>query len=470
MDLTMLNDLSALIWGAGLLTLLLGTGVLLSIRCRFFQFYGWRKILHRTFGSLRRKSDTARQSGGLTQLQTFSAALAAAMGTGNVIGVSAALLIGGAGAVFWMWISALLGMMLSYGENVLAVRYAYTRSDGTRIGGPMAYLSRGLRCPILAGIYALCCIAASLGMGNMTQTGAIASLAQDAFSLSPILVGAVTAVLLGMIILRGAKGVGGVLQWLMPVLAAGYMLACLVVILRNASALPGVISQILRGAFGISAIGGGVAGNALCCAIRTGLRHGVFSNEAGLGSSALVHANMDSNDGTLQGLWSMVEVALDTLVCCTLTALAILSSGAVSGSGSTSASAALTCAFSGVFGDISPQVLSIFTALFAFCTLIGWCCCGEQAVRYLFGHRGILPYRILFCLMAFTGAAVPLYTAWTLSDIANGLMALPNLLALLLLCRRIDLPDFIMKSKSSGKLCASCRKVRQKNKKVSKCC
>lgn len=349
----MLERMTAFVWGPGLLVLLLGTGLILSVRNRFFQLYAWRRILRRTLGGLWKKPNapSAQDCDALTQLQTFSAALAAAMGTGNILGVAAALCLGGAGAVFWMWVSALLGMMLTYAENVLAQRYVYTRQDGTRIGGPMAYLRGGLHSRVLAVGYAVCCVAASLGMGNMTQRSAISTLAADVLSIPPVAVTVGTVGLLGCILQRGAKGVGGVLQWLMPLLAAAYLLAAVAVVIRNFGALPGALRQILCGTFGIRAVGGGISGAFLRDAVRVGLRHGVFSNEAGLGSSALVHAGGASHDGELQGLWSMVEVALDTLVCCTLTALAILTGGALERDAD--AGSIISAAFSSVFGFAS---------------------------------------------------------------------------------------------------------------------
>ena len=425
----MLERVASYIWGTGLLVLLLGTGLCLSFRLRFFQFWGWKTILRRTFGSLRTKSGKGGTS--LTQFQTFSTALAAAMGTGNILGVAAALCLGGAGAIFWMWVSALLGMALTYSENVLALRYARTLPDGTKAGGPMAYLRFGLHSPVLAVFYSLCCIGASLGMGNMTQSSAISTLAAEAFSLPPLWTGIGVTLLLGIILLRGTRSTGKVIQWLMPVLSAVYLLAALGVIFRNAAALPAAFGQIFREAFGLHAVGGGISGAVLQRAVQTGLRHGVFSNEAGLGSSALVHAGGSSEDAQLQGMWSMVEVALDTLVCCTLTALAVLTSGAMTQADN--AGGIISAAFSGVFGQAAPELMAGITALFAFCTLIGWCCCGEQAVRYLGGEAWRLPYRVLFCLAAGVGAVVSLRSVWALSDIANGLMAVPNLLGLLLL-------------------------------------
>lgn len=335
-----------------------------------------------------------------------------------------------------MWFSALLGMALTYSENVLALRYARTLPDGRRVSGPMAYLRFGLHSRVLAAFYAVCCIAASLGMGNMTQSSAISTLAKQAFSLPPLWTAVGVAVLLGIILLRGTSCTGKVIQWLMPLLSAVYLLAALGVIVTHHDALPGAFRDIFCGAFGIRAVGGGISGAVLKQAVQTGLRHGIFSNEAGLGSSALVHAGGSSEDAALQGMWSMVEVALDTLVCCTLTALAILTSGALTQADH--AGAIITAAFSGIFGSAAPEVMAILTALFAFCTLIGWCCCGEQAVRYLGGERLRLPYRLLFCLCAGIGAVVSLRSVWALSDIANGLMAIPNLLGLVLLGWRVS--------------------------------
>lgn len=299
-----LSHVQNFLWGPGMLVLLLGTGLWLSWKSWFFQLRGWRTILRRTFGSLRKSAASADSAGSapaLTQFQTFSAALAAAMGTGNIIGVAGALCLGGAGAIFWMWISALLGMMLTYAENVLAVRYAGTHPDGSAVRGPMAYLRFGLGSRVLPFLYAVFCILASFGMGNMTQSSAISTLLQGAFPLPVWGIAAGIAVLLGCILLRGVRGAGSVLQWLMPLLAAGYMLAALAVILRHSAALPEAFRAIFRGAFGMRAVGGGISGAMLRSAIETGLRRGIFSNEAGLGSSALVHAGSDSKDALSAG-------------------------------------------------------------------------------------------------------------------------------------------------------------------------
>ena len=328
----MIEQWSNWVWGNGLLVLLLGTGGYLTIRTRFFPIRCVRSIFRSTVGSLlRQPKQTQRSAGTMTQFQTCSTALAAAMGTGNIIGVAAALQIGGAGAVFWMWISALLGMLLTYGENVLAMQYCRLDARGERIGGPMAYLAYGLRAKPLAVVYAVFCIAASLGMGNMTQSNAIAGACLQAAGVPVWVTGLAVAGILTVVIFGGAKRIGYVTQWLMPVLSLGYMLAALLVICKNGAALPGALREIVLGAFGMRAVGGGISGAAIRRCMIIGLQRGVFSNEAGLGSSALVHSHADSKDAAAQGMWSMVEVGFDTIVCCTLTALALLTAGGSEG-------------------------------------------------------------------------------------------------------------------------------------------
>ena len=444
----MIEQWSNWVWGNGLLVLLLGTGGYLTIRTRFFPIRCVRSIFRSTVGSLlRQPKQTQRSAGTMTQFQTCSTALAAAMGTGNIIGVAAALQIGGAGAVFWMWISALLGMLLTYGENVLAMQYCRLDARGERIGGPMAYLAYGLRAKPLAVVYADFCIAASLGMGNMTQSNAIAGACLQAAGVPVWVTGLAVAGILTVVIFGGAKRIGYVTQWLMPVLSLGYMLAALLVICKNGAALPGALREIVLGAFGMRAVGGGISGAAIRRCMIIGLQRGVFSNEAGLGSSALVHSHADSKDAAAQGMWSMVEVGFDTIVCCTLTALALLTAGG--SEGGTCMDWILT-AFSQIFGTASLPVLTGMIGLFAFCTLIGWSCCGEQAVRYLAGPKGIMPYRAGYCAAALLGAVMQMPTIWALSDLCNGLMAIPNLIGLLLLSGQIpkSLPDWARKNQT----------------------
>lgn len=425
----MLEQLNGYIWNAGLLTLLLGTGILLTLRTGFFQVRGMGYILKRIFGSLR----NGQEKDGVSQWKICTAALSASMGTGNIVGVTAALSIGGAGAVFWMWCSAFFGMMLTYGENVLSMHFRRTEKTENSPGGPMAYLQYGLGSKGLAGLYAILCIFASFGMGCMTQSSAAASALEDAFSVPPFVTGLLLAGFLAVSVLGGIRSVGTVTQYLLPFAAAGYMLLALIVTVLHAERIPAAFGEIFSGAFGVRQMGGGAAG----AAISAGLRHGVFSNEAGLGSSALIHSNTSDDDRYLQGLWSIFEVFLDTMVCCTLTALAVLTADAPLEMGVHPVAEA----FSTVLGDVSYGVTAVMIVLFAVCTMLGWCCCGEAAVRSLhMRHNAIFMYRGLFCFAGGMGAMGALSSVWTLSDIANGLMAVPNLLGLLLLMKNIQTP------------------------------
>lgn len=416
----MLEQINQYIWGSGLLVLLLGTGLIISVRTRFFQIFGIPTILRSTFGRLFQKKD------GAAQWKTCSAALAAAMGTGNIVGVAAALAAGGAGAVFWMWVSAFLGMMLTYAENLLAVRFRSAGDD--RAVGALAYLQNGLHSKFLAGLYAVFCVLASLGMGNMTQSSAAANALENGCHIPVSWTGVVLTVLLLCTVLGGMRTIGNVTQILMPVLSGFYLLAAILVLFQNRVQLSDAIRQIFQGAWHPEAVGGGTLGTV----IAVGLRHGVFSNEAGLGSSAMIHSHTPDAVTGQQGMWSMVEVFLDTMVCCTLTALVLLCTG-TAGMDSIQG---ITAAFSSVFGTFAETVVSWVIALFALATLLGWCCCGEVAVRYLGGTRFVIGYRWVYCLAAGLGAVLELSTIWTFSDIANGLMAIPNLLGILLLFRK----------------------------------
>lgn len=423
----MLERINGCIWNSGLLFLLLFTGVIITVRTGFFQIRGVPHIARNIGRSLK-------GGGGLSQWRVCTSALAASMGTGNIAGVIAAIYIGGAGAVFWMWVSAFFGMILTYSENVLSMKYRRRNSDGSFTGGAFAYLRFGLGSGGLAVLYGVLCIMASLGMGNMTQSSTAADAMKTAFAVPPLVTGIVIAAALGFTVLGGIKGIGRVTGVLLPFAAFGYMLLALIVIFVNAENIPAAFSEIFSGAFGLEEAAGGAVGTA----VSAGLRHGVFSNEAGLGSSALIHSSAEDDDPYLQGMWSVFEVFLDTMVCCTLTALAVLCTDADIVYGTKPAADA----FAHVLGRFSEPAVAVMTVLFAFCTMLGWCCCGETAVRCTFsGKRAVSVYRWIFCLCAVFGAAGALSDIWTLSDIANGLMAIPNLLALLILARHIKTPS-----------------------------
>ena len=411
------------LWEGALPVLLLGTGLVLTFRLRFFQIVKLPYILKSTFLSLFSRKDRE-------QLRAVTAALGASMGTGNIIGVVSALMIGGQGAVFWMWVSALLGMALSYGENFLGVIF---KRNG--IGGTPAYLLYGTGKRRTAVLFCVFCTLASLGMGNMVQINSISESLYTASGFDKIYTGIICGGIVLFIISGSIKRIGSVSQVLLPVLSVCYIIAALSVIIVNRQALPEAVSGIFRSAFGLSAVGGGVCGEVIRKSISVGLRRGVFSNEAGLGSSTLFHASVENSDPRTQGMWAAAEVFFDTIVCCTLTALAVLTSGSLTAE--KSPAAVVTDTFASVLGGYAPLFTCLSVMLFAFATLISWYYCGECCVKFIFGNKAIVFYRLLFTACIVIGAYSALDTVWELSDIFNGLMALPNLYGLWVLRKKI---------------------------------
>lgn len=419
----LLSELNRIVWGNGLLFLLLGTGVFCLFAGKFAAFRSIRMLVKRE--SVQPKKHA------LSAFQASTTSLAAAMGTGNIVGVATALTLGGAGAIFWMWTAALVGMALIYAENVLGCRFRRKDAAGNPVCGAMAYLHYGLHSPKLAAAFAVCCTAASFGMGNMTQSNAMAQTLDAAFSLPPVVSGILAAGLTGAVILGGARRIGAFTQAVIPVLSAAYLLAAGFVIWRFRENLGAAFSSIFDEAFGIAAAGGGISGAAVQHALSVGLRRGVFSNEAGLGSSSVLHGEADGDSPEKLGLFGMCEVFVDTFVCCTATALAILCTGALDSG--TDGGVLVLAAFRQGMGKAADLILPPMIALFALCTLIGWSYCGSSAFGYLTGGRYVRSYRLIFCLAAGIGAVMRLETVWVLADIANACMAYCNLPALLLL-------------------------------------
>lgn len=409
--LEILTCLRDLLWGNGLLLLLLGTGV--------FCLFAGRCSAFRSIRLLFQKPETSEKKHGMSAFQACTASLAAAMGTGNIAGVATALTLGGAGAVFWMWAAALVGMALIYAENLLGCR---CRTRG--ICGAMAYLRTGS--PTLAAAFALCCVLASFGMGNMTQTNTMSQTLHAAFAMPEALSGILAAGLAAAVLLGGTKRIGQFTQAVIPLLSAVYLLAALWVIVSHREHLGTAFSAIFRDAFGLSEVGGGISG----AAVSVGIRRGVFSNEAGLGSSSVLHGDADGTPEQL-GVYGMCEVFLDTFLCCTVTALAVLCTGVLD-SGADGGALVLE-AFRCGMGRAADYFLPPVIALFALCTLIGWGYCGGTAFSYLTGGRYVKAFRLLFCFAAFLGAVMELEVVWTLADIANAGMAYCNLPALLVL-------------------------------------
>lgn len=439
------------VWGPPMLLALLSFGIYLTVRTGFFPLRRAGLIAKKTVGSLgkKQKSMAERDPHAISPLQAVSTALAATIGTGNIAGVATAITLGGPGAVFWMWVSALFGMMTAFGEHTLGLCYRRRGPLGEWLGGPMYYLEDGLAkkkglsrlAKPLAYAFAVCCILASFGMGNMIQINTAAKLLETGFTpllgirVPPLATGMLSAFLLGLLLLGGTKRIGQVAERLVPAMALFYLCGTLLVIGKNIHTLPAVFSAILRSAFGLKALGGGVTGALLLRALSVGVRRGVFSNEAGLGSSVLAGAAADLKEPVEQGMWGIFTVFFDTIVGCSLTAFTILSAGVVdltTGAPRTDAvgAALVSRAFETTLHPAAGVFITLSTLFFALSTVIGWSFFGNRAVQYLFGTAGQRLYPYFYMAAALLGAVYEPELVWALSDCVNGLMAVPNLIGL----------------------------------------
>ncbi len=424
------GQLSGFLWNNYLtLGILLGVGLYLTVRTGFIQVRGFTHSLAVTRG-VHTKDDEAGQ---VSHFQALSTALSATVGTGNIAGVATAISLGGPGALFWMWVTAVFGMATKFVECTLAVRYREIDESGEVSGGPMYTLLHGLNFPRLAAVFAFFALIAALGIGNMVQAN---SVVDGLRFMWPELgdygwmVGAVLAILVGLVIIGGIRRIARAASVLVPVMAGIYIGAALIVLAAHAPAIPAAIGTILNHALNPWSVGGAAVGEA----IRWGVARGMFSNEAGLGSSPIAHAAARTNEPTREGLVAMLEPFIDTLVVCTLTGLVIVVSGAYLSSGDDVVGAALTAyAFSETLGNAGAVVVGLGLTLFAFSTMIAWSYYGDRSAKFLFGDGAVMPYRVVFVVLVVVGAAVPLQLVWNLADITNLLMALPNLLCLVLL-------------------------------------
>ncbi len=422
--------INSFVWGPYMLVLLVGTGIFITVATGFFQISRIKLWCSKTFGSLRTKSTAGKN---ITPFQAVSAALASTVGTGNIAGVATAIVAGGPGAVFWMWVSAFFGMMTKYSEVLLAVHFREKDENGIHYGGPMYYIEKGVKAKWLAVAFAFFGAFASFGIGNMTQSNSIAGALQS-FSIPPIVTGIVFAVLSALVIIGGIKRIATVTEKLVPFMAVLYFFGAIVLLVMNASAIPEAFSVIFASAFNIKSVGGGVMGYGIAQAMRYGVARGVFSNEAGLGSAPIAHAASESKNPAEQGLWGIFEVFVDTIIICTLTALIVLTSGLYK-TGDLSGAALTAGAFELGFGSAGNLFLSISLICFAFSTIIGWSYYGERCLAYLSKNNKVVTqvYRILFILSIVIGATLELTLVWNIADTLNGLMAIPNLIALLIL-------------------------------------
>jgi AGCS family alanine or glycine:cation symporter len=429
------------VWGPPMLTLIISTGIYMTFKTKFFQVTEAKDVSDKTFLAIFKKKAVmaTKEKSSITQFQALSTALSATIGTGNIAGVATAISIGGPGAVFWMWVSAFFGMMTNYAENVLGIYYRKKNIKGEWTGGAMYYIANGFKdkkflCGVakpLAIIFSVFCMFASFGIGNMTQINSIASAMQDAFRIPPLITGIALAILAGLVIIGGIKRIGLVAERIVPFMAVFYILGSLIILSFNFAQIPAVFGMIFKGAFGFQAAAGGFAGAAMRQAITMGFKRGVFSNEAGLGSSVMVHSASDVKEPVLQGMWGIFEVFFDTLIICSLTAFVILTSNALS-SGETGVPL-VNAAFASGFGPLARYFVSIAVLLFAFSTVLGWSFYGEKATEYLFGTKIVPVYKTIFVAFIMVGATMNLGLAWDISDTLNGLMALPNLIGVLAL-------------------------------------
>jgi alanine or glycine:cation symporter, AGCS family len=426
----LLSKLSGIIWGEYLLIPLLAlVGVYMTIGLRAMP---WLKIPF-AIKRLWHGRTVDNKEGDISPFQALMTELSATIGTGNIAGVATAIYFGGPGAVFWMWVIALFGMATKYAEGLLAVRYRETDSFGNHVGGPMYYIKNGLG-PYwhwLGIMFALFGMIAAFGIGNMVQSNTVADELKTTFAVPTWVTGGILALLAGAVIIGGIKRIAEVAGRLVPFMAVTYFAGALLIVLLHLTKIPAAFTLIVTDAFTGTAASGGFAGATLWMAIRWGFARGIFSNEAGLGSTPIAHAAARTNDPVQQGMISMLGPLIDTLIICTMTALVIVVTG-VWNSGETGAplsSLAFTFGLPGPGG----YIVSFGLMIFAFTTILGWSYYGERCAAYLFGTRIILPYRIIWIAAIFTGSMVKLDLVWTFADVLNGLMALPNLVALLLL-------------------------------------
>ncbi|MFD2179611.1 alanine/glycine:cation symporter family protein [Veronia pacifica] len=428
---TLLPYLTAIdhfIWGPPLLLLLVGTGVYFTFRLGLLQITRLPLALKYLFSGKK----SAGEQGDVSSFAALCTALSATIGTGNIVGVATAVKLGGPGALFWMWMAALFGMATKYAECLLAVKYR-EKVDGKYLGGPMLYLEKGAGQPILAKLFALFTVCvACLGIGTFPQVNAIADAGRLTFGLPPIVIASILAVLVGAVTLGGIQAISSVASKIVPTMTIIYVSACTLVLVNFADQIPAALEQIISSAFTGSAATGGFVGAGIMLAIQSGIARGVFSNESGLGSAPMAAASAQTDSCVKQGLISMVGTFLDTIIICTMTGLALILTGVWSGD---SQGAAMTTeAFSlGLSADFAPLLVTTGLMFFAFTTILGWNYYGERCVVYLWGKRAVLPYKLVFIALIFSGVFIQLDMIWLIADIVNGLMAIPNLIGLILL-------------------------------------
>lgn len=437
------NVINNFIWGVPAMICIIGVGLVLSIRTGFLQLRKFPYAMKITFGRIFKKREAA--DGALTPFQAVCTALASTVGTGNIAGVAGAITIGGPGAVFWMWVSALLGMCTKFSEVTLAVHFRETNMDGDLVGGPMYYIKNGLKkhWHWLAYLFSAFGVLTVFGTGNATQVNTITTAIDSALSSFGIIsgssvkhlnlvIGIILAILLALILLGGIKRIGQVTEKLVPFMALLYILLALGVILINIQNIPSVFRSIIQGAFSPASVTGGAVGS-FFLSMKKGVSRGIFSNEAGLGTGSIAHACADTRKPVKQGFFGIFEVFVDTILICTMTALVILCSGVPVGYGAAAGAELTISGFTATYGNWVSVFTAVAMCCFAFSTIVGWGLYGARCIEFLFGSRVNKPFMLVYSLVAIVGATLDLGLLWSIAETFNGLMAIPNLIAVFLL-------------------------------------
>jgi len=453
-----------IVWGIPMLVLMLGTGIFLLIRIKGVIFTRFGTVMTNTLKTIFEKQWNT-QPGTITPFQAVCTALAATVGTGNIVGIAVAISVGGPGAIFWMWVAAILGMVTKYCETTLAVAYREKNNNGDFVGGPMYYISKGLVWKKTAYIFCIFAVFASFGVGNMVQANSLSGGLKAALDIPTYITGTILAITVALVIIGGIKRISLIAEKLVPFMAVMYILSAIIVLLINIERIPAAFEMILSAAFTSSAAVGGFAGSTMLYAARIGVSRGVFTNEAGLGSAPIAHASANTDHPCRQGCWGAFEVFFDTIVMCTITALVILTSGlwtAGNMDGAQMSLAAFEKAFHG-----GQYIVSLGLVLFAFATIIAWYYYAEKAIEYIAGQKAIIVYRMVYVILVFVGCTATIEIVWELADFFNGLMAIPNLIALIALSSSIvkltnDFFSFPEKIRPKGTSYSSFLKLKNK--------
>lgn len=425
----MIGTVNGFVWGPVMLILILGTGLYLTLGLRFLPV----RLIPEGFRLLWKGRKEDKQEGEISPFNALMTSLSATIGTGNIAGVATAIFMGGPGAMFWMWVAAFLGMATKYAEAVLAVNYREKDEDGNHVGGPMFYIKNGLgdNWKWLAFLFALFASFAGFGIGNTIQANSVADVMHSSFGVPELYTGIMLSILVGLVLIGGIRRIAHVAGAIVPFMALAYFTGGVAILLLNMTAIPSAVVTIVEAAFTPTAAAGGFAGASVWAALQFGVARGIFSNEAGLGSAPIAHAAAKTNSAVRQGLVAMMGTFIDTIVICSITGLAIVVTGAYT-SGESGAALSML-AFSKALPIVGEYVVTLGLVVFAFTTLVGWSFYGEKSVYYLFGHRAIVPFRLLWVLVIPFGSMMDLKFIWLMADTLNALMAVPNLIAIGLL-------------------------------------